>query len=515
MENENTISAKLNRIDAAFDRIRIKTDMANDAIEDVAAAVEGLKDPSGTLNITTNDTYDVVDYANVEVNVPGLVPTGNINITANADDIDVSEYATASVQVPQPSGTVNIISNGTYNVFNYANANVSVMDIEAAEKDINFYDYDGFRVASWTLSELSSKTSLPVINRSHNGLVFQNWNWSLANLKTVNRKTTVGALYRTSDNKTKLYIDIPRNSSSLSLSLSLSKDSTCTVEWGDGTSSTLTNTSTLLPATKTASHTYSKGLYTISLSTTGSSLSFIGSSNSKNCFGDLTASNYYMFNFLYRIECSGTFDTGFASGAFNRCYNLRTVVTSSECTSFMTYAFYDCEGLKNIIVPNGTTKINSYCFSSCSALEMVSLPYTITSLDIESFRKNYVLRKFHYPHQATTVPNYALGSCNCVKALELGSSVSAINTYGLSYLYGVDTLTIPSTVTSIGACAFYNCYSLKELHFKATTPPTVDNINAFTGIPTTCRIYVPSSKLSTYKSATNYPSSSTYTYVGE
>jgi len=69
-------------------------------------------------------------------------------------------------------------------------------------------------------------------------------------------------------------------------------------------------------------------------------------------------------------------------------------------------------------------------------------------------------------------------------------------------------------VTDIGGSAFYNCYSLGYIRFESETPPTVSNSNVFYNLPTTCIIYVPSDSLEMYKSATNYPDSNTYTYVG-
>jgi hypothetical protein len=72
----------------------------------------------------------------------------------------------------------------------------------------------------------------------------------------------------------------------------------------------------------------------------------------------------------------------------------------------------------------------------------------------------------------------------------------------------MNRIEIPATVTNIGASAFNNCYNITEYHFKSTTPPILNNENAFTGIRNDCVIYVPyradHSILNAYKTATNW-----------
>ena len=89
------------------------------------------------INITQNGTItrNVARYASAEIttNVPNP-STGTKEITANGDH-DVTDYATAHVAVPQPSGSTSITSNGTHDVTNYASAQVNVPNSYSASDE--------------------------------------------------------------------------------------------------------------------------------------------------------------------------------------------------------------------------------------------------------------------------------------------------------------------------------------------------------------------------------------------
>lgn len=71
-------------------------------------------------------------------------PQGTLSISANGTGIDVSQYASADVAVPQPSGTITISQAGNTDVTNYATASVPTASYYTGEEH-GFYTDNNVR----------------------------------------------------------------------------------------------------------------------------------------------------------------------------------------------------------------------------------------------------------------------------------------------------------------------------------------------------------------------------------
>ena len=401
---------------------------------------------------------------------------------------------------------------------------------DVAMKDVNFYDYDGTLVASYTLAEAQALTTLPD-GPTHDGLTFQGWNWLLADLKTTNRKMNVGAMYITDDGKTRIYIHLEEGRTSPMLGVC--PNGTVTVDWGDGTTpDTLTGTSTHT-VKWTPNHNYAApGDYVIKLTVNGT-MSVYGESSSNQYGAILRYSssadqrNHVYQNSVKRVEI-GDGVTSIGRYAFQNCYSLASITIPDGVTSIDSSAFYTCYSLTSITIPDGVTSIGNYAFSACYSLASIAIPDSVTSIGTYTFQNCYSLASITIPDGVTSIGTYVLRNCYSLASITIPDGVTSIGTYAFYSCYSLASIAIPDSVTSIGTYTFQNCYSLASITipdgvtsigtyaFKScfgvafydfsshTAVPTLANTNAFQGIAADCEIRVPASLVNEWKAATNW-----------
>ena len=412
----------------------------------------------------------------------------------------------------------------------------------ASPKVVNFIDYDGTVLYSYTEADALTLTALPA-NPSHSGLTSQGWNWTLAQIKAQltsmpGAPAWVGQKYITNDGKTRIYCHF--ETGRLEPYLGLGIDGTVEVDWGDD-SSTDTLTGTSLTAVTTAQHVYSNaGDYIITLTVSNGKFEFFGVSNTAHILKKSADTAQYISRVyssaVQRVEMGANVNIGdyafyncyslasitipdgvtnIGSNAFNNCYSLASITIPDSVTSISSYAFNNCYSLASITIPNGVTSISAYAFYSCFSLASITIPNGVTSISTYAFYSCYSLASITIPDSVTNIGGSAFYNCCSLASIMISDGVTSISSYVFYNCFSLASITIPDSVTSIGGSVFYNCYGLGEIHFLPTTPPTVSFSNAFTKVQTDCKIYVPAGSLAAYTRATNYPNSSTYTYIEE
>ena len=215
--------------------------------------------------------------------------------------------------------------------------------------------------------------------------------------------------------------------------------------------------------------------------------------------------------------------------AFADCSNL-TTVSFPAATSIGNYAFHYCNSLTTVSFPVATI-IGRYAFDYCSRLTTASFPaatsignyafYYCSNLTTASFPVATIIGDYAFDDcsnlttvsfpAATSIGDYAFRYCSNLTTVSFPAATS-IGYYAFDYCSRLTTVSFP-VATIIGSAAFSNCYNLKSLYLTGSSLCNLSNSNAFTSTPiggystsagTYGSIYVPTSLLTSYKTATNW-----------
>ena len=217
---------------------------------------------------------------------------------------------------------------------------------------------------------------------------------------------------------------------------------------------------------------------------------------------------FYGDESLRDIQFTGITEIG--NYAFYNCTSLVLTSLPRGITEIGKYAFYNCSNLALTSLPTGITEIGSSTFYNCSKLALKSLPRGINEIGASAFYNCSKLALTSLPTsiKSTIISPSTFYGCT---SLALTSLPRGITEIGTSAFYGCTSLTVmdlTQNVNMIRDRVFYKCSSLTTLILRRTTSvTTLYNSNAFTNTPIadgTGYIYVPSTLLASYKTATNW-----------
>ena len=410
-------------------------------------------------------------------------------LTAIADAIRSKTGGTGELTLEQMATEIEGISTG--------GGAVSV-----PTKDVNFYDYDGTCLHSYTVAEAQALSELPALPERE-GLICQGWNWSLEDIKAHNRALNVGATYTTDDGTTRIYIHLEEGRTSPMLGVC--PIGTFTVDWGDGTEPDVLTGTSISKLVYTPNHNYAKaGSYVVRLTVDGSmaiqgdwgytALLRHDSTNNKL--------NYAYSCSIQRVEV-GAGVTNLSRYGFGYCYSLTTTTIPNSVTSITRGAFDDCSALKFMAIPHGIVTLDDG-YDRCYSLTTVAIPNSVTTFN-GSFQQCYSLQSFTIPNNTAITGYSTFNACWSLQSLVIPRAMTSSTSKTFHTCQSLVHIAFLYNVTSVDPSAFQYCYALKRIDLTHNTEVAqLTSTSLFSNVPADCEIRVPAALYDEWIAATNW-----------
>lgn len=402
----------------------------------------------------------------------------NESLTSIADSI--RKKAKTTEKMTFPAGFVSAIEGIETGV-----GSAPVVVEEPVEKDVNFYDYDGRRLFSYTTEEAAALTELPT-PPARDVMQFQEWNWTLAEVKKA-KAADIGANCTTTDGKTRLYIKIENQSrKDMTINLYQTTAGDISVDWGDGSAAETSDTAGDI----SLSHTYeSAGEYTITLTVKAGAKAGLGH-----------------FSSPYKQVLSGS-GTNPDNDTFSSNIHTNALIRAeigNDIADIENEAFYGCENLESINIPTSIAHIKADAFLDCRKLQWISNKHMLSMY-------NFALTENGLQRAAFGGGGYAFGSSAAfqknkgLRRSVLPTHYSAIMSSDYNGCTALVDVICNNNIKKIGSMAFFGCYSLKKVDLTRNTEiPTLESYNAFQKTAADLEILVPASLAEEWKKTTNW-----------
>ena len=190
--------------------------------------------------------------------------------------------------------------------------------------------------------------------------------------------------------------------------------------------------------------------------------------------------------------------TSVGSAAFRGCTKITSITIPEGIKAVPDYFCYGCTSLTDVTLPSTITSIGTQSFYNCASLHEIKLPEGLATIGSSAFAYA-ALDKVSMPSTVRTIKGRAFANCDNLSTFTVNEGVTAISDYS-SIWGGCDNLFVlylPSTITSL----HYNTIgstNIREVHLKATVPPTVASYNLGNSGAT---LYVPVGTAEAYKAA--------------
>ena len=387
------------------------------------------------------------------------------------------------------------------------------------ENDVNFYDYDGILLYSYTKNEFAQLTEMPE-NPVRAGLIAEGWNWSLSDAQAyVNNYgiLDIGQTYITDDGSTRLYVDLIEERKSPHVGLYI--NGTVNIDWGDNSAETEVTGSSLTTLVDTPHEYAHGGNYVISIKPqTGTSFkiqsSNVGASILWGGSGSQPSINSHYWQRLKKVELGSNVELG--ATAFGEMYNLEIVGFNKNVAVGGSNNFFNCYALKHITIPLGKGYSTQSLFTNCLSLEHVCCTKHKNTVDQNEFYNCPSLKRLCLGQgvsfagminangirdcrsltdviipNVTLLSNASMSGNPLLRNIYLSPNITTINSDTFSGDLSLTKIKVPK-ISRVSGYTFNTCVGMIEYDFTDfTSVPTLQNTNAFSQIQSDCYIVVP------------------------
>jgi hypothetical protein len=404
-------------------------------------------------------------------------------------------------------------SNDTYLPSEMADA-INDIPLAIEEKDVNFYDYEGTLLYSYTKQEALALTALPPLpDRTSENLTQEGWNHTrqdvIDKLNIGFKYVCVGCTYHTTDDKTHIYHTPIDTIPSLTIYLTKNSTDSITIDWGDNNSDTMSSENGDISFT----HTYSSNYFNQEIDITISNLEGKTYRLDNRIFGtnNTTISKVLCSkNLRFYVGSSTSYSRGFTS-----CRALKYISISqynqNTTSYYIRYMFYLCISLKHVNIPSNFRLYTStfyYCYSL--------LHFSVNKSFITGYYQ--FANCFQLNNNDLYINNegetrsfaYVLNSCiNIDEFVIYGTDVLYTQGDAFNSAYKLKKLVINATMSSIEPSTFVNCYNLSDIYINSDVPTLS---GALTAPNTFYKIYVPRAYYNNYITASNWADIASHIY---
>lgn len=367
---------------------------------------------------------------------------------------------------------------------------------EIKEKDVNFFDYDGTLIASYTETEAKALTTLPT-PPEHSGLVFQGWNYTLEEVKANAEMADIGALYTTDDGATRLEIEVLERRD-IRVRFSQTKASGVLIDWGDGKN----ERSAAVSSDVSSTHIYNQpGRYTITL-TIDEDCDLLFGANVLPLISIDSIDTSEGCNTLRKVYI-GDRVTKFNYGIFLNNYALHSVSMNQGITELADECF-KCSSIEFMTIPSGVEAIPYSAFNMCSCLRTISLPVSVQNLEQNAIYQCNALKRLNFKN-IVNPQRGAVAYDNAISEIVVNAGIAYIPNEFCRDCKSLEKISFLGNVKLFYSGALSGCCSLKTVnltHCKAV--PTMQDATIFNVASSDLAILVPAALADEWKQATNW-----------